>query len=104
MVPHRSTECAQGCLTSEFGWDPVLPPWFDRQMRVNTEILPKAIQQNHPRRCSWCWTQTTPDGTEHPPPPILVNVVGDQKGTFGGDRTHDHKVTDPEGFEGSALD
>ena len=23
VVPHRSTEQAQWCLTSEFGWDPV---------------------------------------------------------------------------------
>ena len=32
MVPHRSTEQAQGCLTSEFGWDPVLSPWYERMM------------------------------------------------------------------------
>ena len=41
VVPHRSTECAQGCLTSEFGWDPVLPPWFDRQMEGIGGILHK---------------------------------------------------------------
>ena len=34
VVPHRSTEQAQGCLTSEFGWDPVLSPWYERMMRV----------------------------------------------------------------------
>ena len=32
VVPHRSTEQAQWCLTSEFGWDPVLSPWYDRMM------------------------------------------------------------------------
>ena len=35
VVPHRSTEQAQGCLTSEFGWDPVLSPWYERMMRVD---------------------------------------------------------------------
>ena len=34
VVPHRSTEQAQGCLTSEFGWDPVLSPWYERMMRT----------------------------------------------------------------------
>ena len=33
VVPHRSTEQAQWCLTSEFGWDPVLSPWYERMMR-----------------------------------------------------------------------
>ena len=32
MVPHRSTEQAQWCLTSEFGWDPVVSPWYERTM------------------------------------------------------------------------
>ena len=35
VVPHRSTEQAQGCLTSEFGWDPVLSPWYERMMRAD---------------------------------------------------------------------
>ena len=35
VVPHRSTEQAQGCLTSEFGWDPVLSPWYERMMRLD---------------------------------------------------------------------
>ena len=35
VVPHRSTEQAQGCLTSEFGWDPVFSPWYERMMRMN---------------------------------------------------------------------
>ena len=34
VVPHRSTEQAQGCLTSEFGWDPVLSPWYERMMET----------------------------------------------------------------------
>ena len=32
VVPHRSTVQAHSCLTSEFGWDPVLSPWYDRMM------------------------------------------------------------------------
>ena len=32
VVPHRSTDRAQGCLTSQFGWDAVYPPWYDRMM------------------------------------------------------------------------
>ena len=32
MVPHRSTDRAQWCLTSQFGWDAVYPPWCDRMM------------------------------------------------------------------------
>ena len=32
VVPHRSTDWAQWCLTSQFGWDAVYPPWFDRMM------------------------------------------------------------------------
>ena len=32
VVPHRSTEQAQWCLTSEFGWDPVVSPWYERTM------------------------------------------------------------------------
>ena len=34
VVPHLSTRQAQWCLTSEFGWDLVFPPWYDR-MTVN---------------------------------------------------------------------
>ena len=30
VVPHLSTRHAQRCLTSEFGWDLVIPPWYDR--------------------------------------------------------------------------
>ncbi len=30
VVPHRSTRLAQWCLTSEFGWNQVGPPWYDR--------------------------------------------------------------------------
>ncbi len=35
VVPHRSTEQAQWCLTSEFGWDPVLSPWYDRMIQMD---------------------------------------------------------------------
>ena len=34
VVPHRSTEQAQWCLTSEFGWDPVVSPWYERTMSI----------------------------------------------------------------------
>ena len=33
VVPYRSTEPAQRCLTSQFGWDAVLSPWYDRMTR-----------------------------------------------------------------------
>ena len=33
VVPHRSTDRAQWCLTAQFGWDAVYPPWCDRMMR-----------------------------------------------------------------------
>ena len=36
VVPHRSTEQAQWCLTSEFGWDPVVSPWYDRTIGTPT--------------------------------------------------------------------
>ena len=34
VVPHRSTEQAQRCLTSEFGWDPVLSARYERTMQI----------------------------------------------------------------------
>ena len=33
VVPHRSTNCASWCLTSEFGWDPVFSPMYGRKPR-----------------------------------------------------------------------
>ena len=30
VVPYQSTDPAQRCLTSQFGWDAVLSPWYDR--------------------------------------------------------------------------
>ena len=33
VVPHQSTDRAQRCLTSQFGWDAVLSPWYDRMTR-----------------------------------------------------------------------
>ena len=48
VVPHRSTEQAQGCLTSEFGWDPVLSPWYERMMEAkglaSTEAKPHRAE------------------------------------------------------------
>ena len=34
VVPHLSTRQAQWCLTAEFGWDLVFPPWYDRMTVV----------------------------------------------------------------------
>ena len=65
VVPHRSTEQAQWCLTSEFGWDPVLSPWYDRMMGDDR------------------WGPT-PIATHPPPMP--------KRSTSSGDRTHDHKI------------
>ena len=39
VVPHLSTRQAQRCLTSEFGWDLVFPPWYDRMsIRTNDTV------------------------------------------------------------------
>ena len=45
VVPHRSTEQAQWCLTSEFGWDPVVSPWYERTMQVTQHILQRCHQR-----------------------------------------------------------
>ena len=34
VVPHRSTVQAHSCLTSEFGWDPVLSARYERTMLI----------------------------------------------------------------------
>ena len=34
VVPYQSTDRAQRCLTSQFGWDAVLSPWYDRMTRA----------------------------------------------------------------------
>ena len=34
VVPHRSTVQAHSCLTSEFGWDPVLSARYERTMQI----------------------------------------------------------------------
>ena len=50
VVPHRSTEQAQGCLTSEFGWDPVLSPWYERMMGDHwTDPPPTGVPEPHKR-------------------------------------------------------
>ena len=40
VVPYQSTDPAQRCLTSQFGWDAVLSPWYDRMtiplVKINT--------------------------------------------------------------------
>ena len=37
VVPYQSTDPAQRCLTSQFGWDAVLSPWYDRMTRAVAE-------------------------------------------------------------------
>lgn len=39
VVPHLSTRQAQRCLTSEFGWDLVFPPWYDRMSILGNNTL-----------------------------------------------------------------
>ena len=64
VVPHRSTDRAQWCLTAQFGWDAVYPPWCDRMMRrtvfssmlalywsTNSEVNVSII----PLRAGPCW-------------------------------------------------
>jgi hypothetical protein len=48
VVPHRSTEQAQGCLTSEFGWDPVLSPWYERMMRIDPDCGTRDVAALRP--------------------------------------------------------
>ena len=36
VVPYQSTDRAQPCLTSQFGWDAVLSWWYDR-MTISLE-------------------------------------------------------------------
>ena len=45
VVPHLSTRQAQRCLTSEFRWDLVFPPWYDRMSihRFDTHIVHNNI-------------------------------------------------------------
>ena len=38
VVPYQSTDLAQRCLTSQFGWDAVLSPWYDRMTRSVEKI------------------------------------------------------------------
>ena len=49
MVPHRSTEQAQWCLTSEFGWDPVVSPWYERTM-LDSDIRDQTFGSNPVQR------------------------------------------------------
>lgn len=35
VVPHLSTRQAQRCLTAEFRWDLVFPPWYDRMTFIH---------------------------------------------------------------------
>ena len=44
VVPHLSTRHAQWCLTSEFEWDPVFPPWYDRMTIYEQENVKQKRQ------------------------------------------------------------
>ena len=65
VVPHRSTDRAQWCLTSQFGWDAVYPPWYDRMMECcpgcNTSLLGIQTSENESNVSSFgkgtdpCW-------------------------------------------------
>ena len=46
VVPYRSTDQAQQCLTSQFGWDAVLSLWYDRM----TVAGPRATDPLKSRR------------------------------------------------------
>ena len=57
VVPHRSTVQAHSCLTSEFGWDPVLSARYERTMEVDIqhprnqsgeELKPRTAWDRHP--------------------------------------------------------
>ena len=65
VVPYQSTDLAQRCLTSQFGWDAVLSPWYDRMTmslcKINTpawQISPttRKKETKNPEREIW-----TPD-------------------------------------------
>ena len=45
VVPYRSTDQAQRCLTSQFGWDTVLSPWYDRKTRALSSN-PTPVRKN----------------------------------------------------------
>ena len=49
VVPYQSTDRAQGCLTSQFGWDAVLSPWYDRKTLLLRGFEPPCVQRNHGR-------------------------------------------------------
>ena len=40
VVPYQSTDLAQRCLTSQFGWDAVLSPWYDRMTMALPGVEP----------------------------------------------------------------
>ena len=50
VVPYQSTDRAQGCLTSQFGWDAVLSPWYDRKTLLLRGFEPPCVQRNHRRK------------------------------------------------------
>ena len=54
VVPYQSTDRAQRCLTSQFGWDAVLSPWYDRMtktMRRGAVYLAKVQSPPAKRLC-----------------------------------------------------
>ena len=53
VVPHRSTVQAHSCLTSEFGWDPVLSARYERTMEVNIQHPRKQSGEELKPRTAW---------------------------------------------------
>ena len=53
VVPHRSTVQAHSCLTSEFGWDPVLSARYERTMEVNIQHPRKQSGEEFKPRTAW---------------------------------------------------
>ena len=53
VVPHRSTVQAHSCLTSEFGWDPVLSARYERTMEVNIQHSQKQSGEEFKPRTAW---------------------------------------------------
>ena len=46
VVPYQSTDPAQQCLTSQFGWDAVLSLWYDRMTRAVHRICTPVQKSN----------------------------------------------------------
>ena len=50
VVPYQSTDPAQRCLTSQFGWDAVLSPWYDRMTRTLNRVCISVWKNKRTRK------------------------------------------------------